>query len=115
MIDRDKVRARSSSVEEVINRNLEADPEFRAYWERTAFAREVDTSLIRYRHEHGLDIDQLAARLGVDPEVVGTLEDGEEDLDVSTLRLLAERLDLRFTLDIHPAKPGGIEMTYSVA
>lgn len=115
MIDLDKMMAKSSSVDDVIQRNLESDPEFRAYWERTAFAREVATSIIRYRQEHGLDIDQLAGQLGLDAEIVGTLEDGEGDLDVSTLRLLSERLGLRFLLDIHPAKPDGVEVIYSVA
>ena len=84
----DRMLAQSSSVDDVIQRNLEADPEFRTYWERTAFAREVATNVIRYRQEHELDIDQLASRLGLDAEIVGTLEDGEEDLDMSTLRLL---------------------------
>jgi ribosome-binding protein aMBF1 (putative translation factor) len=115
MIDLDKLVAKSSSVDDVVQRNLESDSEFRAYWERTAFAREVAMSLIRYRREHGLEIDQLAAQLGLDAEIAGSLEEGEEDLDVSTLRLLSERLGLSFLLDIHPAKPGGVEVIYSVA
>lgn len=49
MMDLDKMLAQSFSIDDVIERNLEADPEFRADWERTAFAREVATSLVRYR------------------------------------------------------------------
>lgn len=114
MMDLGKMLAKSSSIDDVIERNLEADPEFRADWERTAFAREVATSLVRYRQAHGLKIDQLASQLGLDAEAVGILEEGEEDLDVSTLRLLSERLGLSFLLDIHPAKPDSVEVIYSV-
>jgi ribosome-binding protein aMBF1 (putative translation factor) len=105
----------SISADELTVRLLEADPAFREAWERGAFAREVAHVVIRYRAEHDLSIEQLAARLGVDPEVVGTLEDGEEDPDVGMLRLLSEHLGVRFVLDIHPAGSSGAEVTYSVA
>lgn len=105
----------SYSVEEVIERHRRDDPAFRESWDRSAFARDVSIAVLRYRVEHGLDIDQLAAHLGVDPETVGILEDGEEDPDLRTLRLLSERLGLRFALDIHPDPSSGVEVIHSVA
>lgn len=103
------------SAQESLERSLAADPEFRDLWERSAFAREVSLAVLHYRTAAGLTIEQLAERLGVDPEVVGVLEDGEDDPGIGTLRLLSERLGLRFTIDIHPGSPSGVEMTYSVA
>ncbi len=103
------------SATELIERYKRDDPAFREMWERTAFARDVALAVLRYRAEHGLDIDQLADRLGVDSETVGALEDGEDDPDIHTLRLLSERLGLRFELDIHPGATSGVEMTHSVA
>lgn len=103
------------TFEELLDRHRRSDPAFAAEWERTAFAREVSLVVLHYRTAAGLTIEQLAERLGVDPEVVGVLEDGEDDPGIGTLRLLSERLGLRFTIDIHPSSPSGVEMTYSVA
>lgn len=111
----DQLRKTSYTLDEVIDDHKRVDPEFAAWWERSAFARDVSHALIRYRVDHGLDMDQLAERLGVDPEVVGVLEDGEDDPDIQTLRLLSERLGLRFALDIHPGPTSGVEVVHSVA
>ncbi len=105
----------SYSVDEVIERHRQADPVFREECDRTAFARDVSIAVLRYRVEHGVDIDQLAAHLGVDPETVGVLEDGEDNPSIETLRLLSERLGLRFALDIHPSPSSGVEVIHSVA
>ncbi len=103
------------SAEELFEQHRRDDPEFAEWWERTAFAREVSHAVIRYRVDHGLDIDQLAAQLEVHPDEVGVLEDGEDAPDLQTLRLPAERLGLRFALDIHPGPSSGVEVIHSVA
>ena len=107
--------ATSLSVDEVIERHKRQDPDFSERWDRGAFARDVAHAVLRYRIDHGLDMDQLAARLGVDSEMVGVLEEGEDDPDIGTLRLLSERLGLRFALDIHPGPSSGVEVIHSVA
>jgi len=61
--------------------------------------------VLRHRIEHDFDIDQLAARLGVDAEVVGVLEGGEDDPDPQTLRLLSERLGFGSPSTSTPAPP----------
>jgi len=78
------------------------DPEFREYWERTAFARAIAIQIIRYRAEHGLSQTALARRLGVSQASVGRLELGEHEPKISTLRNLSEKLGMRFSIDIHP-------------
>lgn len=79
------------------------DPEFRAEWERTAYARAIANQVIRYRNGHGLSQTALAKRLGVSQAVVGRLELGEHEPKISTLQKLSERLGMRFMIDIHPA------------
>lgn len=103
------------TFEELLDRHRRSDPAFAAEWERTAFARDVSLAVLRYRTARGLTLETLAERLGVHPEVVGVLEDGEDDPDIGTLRLLTERLGLRFAIDIHPGPDSRVEMTHSVA
>jgi transcriptional regulator with XRE-family HTH domain len=78
------------------------DPDFRAYWERTAFARAVAVEVIKYRVEHGLSQRALASQLGVSQAVVGRLELGEHEPRTATLRKLAQNLGMRFLLEMHP-------------
>jgi transcriptional regulator with XRE-family HTH domain len=78
------------------------DPDFRAYWERTAFARAVAVEVIKYRAEHGLSQRALASQLGVSQAVVGRLELGEHEPRTATLRKLSQNLGMRFLLEIHP-------------
>ncbi|MDQ3693997.1 MAG: helix-turn-helix domain-containing protein [Chloroflexota bacterium] len=111
----DRLAAMSITAEDLIERHMQDNSAFRDEWERGAFGREVAHAVIRYRIAHDLDIEQLADRLGVAAETVGTVEDGENDPEVGILRLLSARLGFRFTLDIHPANPAGVEVVYSVA
>ncbi|MDQ3693554.1 MAG: helix-turn-helix domain-containing protein [Chloroflexota bacterium] len=85
-----------------------ADPEVRAYWERTAFARAIANQVIRYRIDHNLSQRGLAKRLGVSQALVGRLELGEHEPRLSTLRTLARVLGMRFSIEIHPAGPGPV-------
>lgn len=88
--------------EKVLEEHLK-DPEFRAEWERTAFARAVANQILKYRIGHGLSQTALARQLGVSQAVVGRLELGEHEPKVSTLRRLSQLLGMRFLLEIHPA------------
>jgi transcriptional regulator with XRE-family HTH domain len=88
---------------ELIEEQLQSDPEFRAEWERTAVARAVAIEVIRYRNDHGLSQTALADLLGVKQPQVSRLEGGDVNPSVETLVRLASRLGMEFTLDIHPA------------
>lgn len=92
---------RSITHEEMLADQLQ-DPDFRAYWERTAFARAVAVEVIKYRAEHGLSQRALAKQLGVSQAVVGRLELGEHEPKTATLRKLSQILGMRFLLEIHP-------------
>jgi transcriptional regulator with XRE-family HTH domain len=102
-------------IRDVINQRLAADPEFRAYWERTAFARAVGTAIIKYRAGHGLSQRQVARQLGMTQSVVGRLELGEHNPSLETLRRLATGLGLRFVLAVAPAnQPDGATLAPGV-
>lgn len=95
------------SFDDVLARQLD-DDEFRADWERTALARSVADQVIRYRIEHSLSQRALAQVLGVSQAVVGRLEVGEHEPKISTLSRLAQKLGLRFSIDIQPVEePNG--------
>ncbi len=91
------------SFDDVLARQLN-DDEFQADWERTALARSVADQVIRYRIEHTLSQRALAQKLGVSQAVVGRLEVGEHEPKISTLSRLAQKLGLRFSIEIHPVE-----------
>ena len=86
----------------VLEEDLERDPEFRQFWERTAPARAVANSLVAYRIAHSLTQADLAARLGVKQPRIARLETGEHNPTWPTLWLLANRLGLSFYFGIAP-------------
>ena len=79
------------------------DPEYRAMWERTAFARAVAVEVIRYRTEHGLSQTALARKLRMQQPAISRLEIGETNPSWDTLVRLADVLGLEFLVDIAPA------------
>ena len=84
---------------EVLQEHL-ADPEFRAEWERTAVARAVAIWLCRYRAEHDLTQEQLAARVGMRQAAIGRFEVGETEPRLTTLLRLSASLGVPLTLEI---------------
>ena len=94
-------------LNEVLERQLQ-DPEMREYWERTALARAVANAVIRFRTQHGLSQRTLAAKLGWKPSQVARLELGEHNPGMDTLTHLAQRLGLRFRVEIGPAGRAGV-------
>ena len=74
------------------------DPEFRAAWDRTAFARDVALRVVAYRAEHGLTQTALADRLGMAGSVVARLESGEQAPSIATLAKLTARTGMEFDI-----------------
>ena len=89
--------------EELIEEQLQSDPEFRAEWERTAVARAVAIEVLRYRTDRDLSQTALADLLGMKQPQVSRLESGDVNPTVETLVRLSSRLGMEFTLDIHPS------------
>lgn len=93
--------------EEVLARELE-DPDFRAEWERTAFARSVALRIVSYRAEHGLSQAALARLLGIAQSGVARLEAGEHTPTLKTMRRLARVLETSLLVQVDPT--GGLEL-----
>lgn len=89
------------TLEEVVDRELRSDPEFRKEWERTRIAREVAIGVVAYRASHNLTQQELAAKLGVKQPVVARLEGGEHLPSVVMLRRLAAGLGMEFHIRDH--------------
>ena len=92
------------TTKEIREEQLERDPEFRAYWERTVLARAAANALIGFRIEHGITQTELARRLGMRQPQVARLEIGEHTPSLDTLRRLSQLLRIRLIVAIAPAE-----------
>lgn len=99
----DQVDQNLIDVDEVITKRLRSDPDFRAYWERTALARAVAHQVIGYRMKHKLSQTRLATILGMKQSAISRLEVGEHNPTWETLQLLASKLGMSFLVGIMPA------------
>jgi transcriptional regulator with XRE-family HTH domain len=88
--------------EEVLAEHLEADPEYRREWERTALARAVAVKVIAYRAEHGLSQTALAGLLKMSQPAVARLESGEHNPTFPMLMRLSDALGIELAIDIAP-------------
>jgi len=89
--------------DELLAQQLAEDPAFRAEWERTALARGVAVTLVRYRADRGLAQKDLARLLGMTQPQVARLERGDTNPNIETLMRLAGSLGLEFTIDVRPS------------
>lgn len=76
--------------------DLQQDPEFRAEWDRTAFAREVAVRIVRYRTESGLTQTALGVKVGMTQSVVARLESGDQAPSIATLAKLTAGTGMEF-------------------
>jgi len=103
-IDRQVVRlADLPTHEDMLAAHLDADPEYRREWERTALARAVAVKVIAYRAEHRLSQTRLARRLEMSQPAIARLESGEHNPTFPTLLRLSKTLGIELALDITPS------------
>jgi transcriptional regulator with XRE-family HTH domain len=88
---------------EIREERLRTDPEFRAYWARTALARAIANQIIGYRIKHGLTQSELAHILGMRQPAIARLESGEHNPTWETLSLLAGKLWFTLFVGIAPS------------
>jgi transcriptional regulator with XRE-family HTH domain len=88
--------------EEMLAEHLDADPEYRREWERTALARAVAAKVIAYRAEHGLSQTALAGRMKMTQPAVARLESGEHNPAFPMLMRLSDALGIELAIDISP-------------
>lgn len=90
------------TAREVHERDLAADPAYRAERERTRFANEVAIRVIRYRNEHGLTQTAFGRLVGMRQPHVARLESGEHEPSLATLARLSGALGVDFTVSVTP-------------
>jgi ribosome-binding protein aMBF1 (putative translation factor) len=83
------------------------DPEFRAEWDRTAFARDVALRIVHYRTENHLTQTGLARKLGTTQSVIARMESGDQVPSIATLAKLTAHTGMEF--DIRFAR-GSVEL-----
>jgi transcriptional regulator with XRE-family HTH domain len=88
--------------EEVLAAHLDAHPDFRRDWERTALARAVAVKLIAYRAERSLSQTALAKLLAMSQPAVARLESGEHNPTFPMLLRLSNALGIELAIDISP-------------
>ena len=76
------------------------DPQFKARWDRGAFAREAAIQLIRYRAEHDLTQAALARAAGMKQSAIARLEIGEQPPGLATLARLTAHTGIEFRLSV---------------
>jgi transcriptional regulator with XRE-family HTH domain len=72
------------------------DAEFRAEWQRLAFARHVAAELIRYRADNGLSQSDLARTLDISQPRVAKLESGEFNPRIETVIEITRKTGVEF-------------------
>lgn len=77
--------------------------EFRAQWQRLAFARHVAAELIRYRADNALSQSDLARMLDISQPRVAKLESGEFNPRIETIIEITRRTGVEFAFDSAPA------------
>ena len=76
------------------------DPEFRAGWDRLAFAREVANRVLAYRNEHHLSQRDLAGIVGLVQPAIARLEKAEHQPSFDTLAKLTHATGLQFRFEV---------------
>lgn len=94
------------SLDQVVE-DARQDENFRAEWDRTAFAREVANRVVRYRTDNGLSQRDLAKIVDLVQPQIARLEKAEHQPSFETLVKLSRATGLEFRFEV---ADGGIEL-----
>ncbi|MFV2018923.1 helix-turn-helix domain-containing protein [Micromonospora sp. LOL_023] len=83
-----------------VNAEQSQDPEFRAEWNRAAFAHDVALRILRYRDEQGLTQTALARKVGMTQSVIARLESGDQPPSIPTLAKLSKGTGMDFNIRV---------------
>jgi transcriptional regulator with XRE-family HTH domain len=95
------------TFEQVIEEERQ-DPDFRAEWDRLAFAREVANRVVAYRADNNLSQRDLAKLVGMTQPAIARLEVAEHEPSLATLAKLSKATGLTFLMKV---SDGGVELT----
>ncbi len=64
-------------VDKYIKDKIEANPDLKARYDLISEKADVVTKIIKYRDQHNLSQTQLARKIGVSPQYISKIEEGE--------------------------------------
>ncbi len=85
-------------------KQLLANPEFKEEYDRLAPEYKLASTLIRLRLEKGLTQEQLAKMLNTKQESIARLESGSSLPSLSTIKKVAEALDVEMEIILRPRR-----------
>lgn len=88
---------------------------YRGRWEALAWAREIAWQIIKYRMDHGLTQEELAARVGTSREQIARIESGRHLPSVTTLQRVADALGCRLAITFESGVDGAHRHEKSLA
>ena len=88
------------TIDQVVEQDRRDDPEYRAEWDRTAFARAIAISVVKYRTDHGLSQRDLARFTGLTQPAIARLEIGENAPSLATLAKLTSKTGMTIKLSL---------------
>lgn len=89
--------------EELLDAQLEEDPEFRAEWERTALARAIAVAVLQFRSDRRMSQSALGEALNMTQPQIARLERGDVNPTMDTLVRVAVGLGIELTINVTPA------------
>ncbi len=92
-----------SDFEKYLEKQLQ-DPEFQKEWDATEPEYNIINALVSARKSKQLTQKQLAERTGIDQSDISKIETGNANPALSTLKRLADGLDMVLKLELIPKR-----------
>jgi transcriptional regulator with XRE-family HTH domain len=92
------------TAQRVHDDDYRTSPDYRAEWDRAAFAHAVALAVLTYRTERGMSQRDLAKAAGLTQPVIARLEAGDQPPSIATLAKLTAAKGLRLHLDVVDGK-----------
>jgi DNA-binding XRE family transcriptional regulator len=96
-----------STAEIASARRASRSPEYRAQQEELRSIREISWLLIKYRMEMGITQERLAELVGTSNTQISRIESGRHRTNLSTLKRIAEALDVTLVVGFESRTRGG--------
>lgn len=87
-------------AEEYAQKRSEWDSDFEKHWQEGTLEREISAQFIDIRLKMGMTQEQFADHMGLKQSFVSRLENGEQNMTISTLQQIAKRAGANVNVDI---------------
>lgn len=91
-----------STAVEASGRRAARSAAYQEQWEANATARDIAWQIVKYRMEHNLTQQELAARVGTSHSQISRVESGRHQMNIDTLRRIGDALGLRLVITFEP-------------